>query len=99
MKVTYDKEADAMYVEFSRGKFAKNKRVDDLTILDLDKKGNVLGIVILDASKRIQASSISKLGAKRLKVRDIFGKLKWKGSASSIMKGIDREFERRLMKQ
>ena len=90
MKISYDKEADAMYVEFSRGKFAKNKRVDDLTILDLDKKGNVLGIEILDASKRIP------LG--RLKVRDIFGKLKWKGATKDIMREIDREFESGLLR-
>ena len=53
MKITLDKEADAMYIELRNGKFAKNKEIDPLTILDLDSKGNILGIEILDVSKRI----------------------------------------------
>jgi len=53
MEIIYDKEADAIYIEFRKGEFAKNKKVDDFTIIDLDKDGNILGIEILDASKRI----------------------------------------------
>lgn len=44
MEINYDKEADAMYIELRKGHFAKNKKLDDFTILDLDKEGNILGI-------------------------------------------------------
>jgi len=53
MRLTYDKEADAVYIELKEGSFATNKQVADNTILDLDTKGNVLGIELLDASSRI----------------------------------------------
>lgn len=68
MEIEYDKEADAMYIEFNKGEFAKNKKIDDFTILDLDKKGNILGIEMLEVSKRIPAESISKIVVKNIKV-------------------------------
>jgi len=52
MKITYDKNADAMYVELSNKKFSKCKEIDKSTILDLDEEGNVIGIELLFVSKR-----------------------------------------------
>ncbi len=66
MEISYDREADAMYIQFRKGEFAKNKKVDDLTILDLDEKGNILGIEILDASKRIPKESLSQVNVKNI---------------------------------
>jgi uncharacterized protein YuzE len=66
MEINYDKEADALYIAFQKGKFAKNKKLDDFTILDLDSKGNVLGIEILSASKRIPLKSLSEVNIKNL---------------------------------
>ena len=50
MKITYDKEADAMYVELTDKKFSKCKEIDKNTILDLDEECNVIGIEILFVS-------------------------------------------------
>ena len=52
MKITYDKEADAMYVELTDKKFSKCKEIDRNTILDLDEDGNVIGIELLFVTKR-----------------------------------------------
>ncbi len=68
MEITYDKEADAMYIEFRKGKFAKNKKIDELTIIDLDEEGNILGIEILEVSKRIPIESLSQINVKNLLV-------------------------------
>tara|TARA_Y100000310_G_C20670089_1_gene809786 strand:+ start:2228 stop:2437 length:210 start_codon:yes stop_codon:yes gene_type:complete len=64
MEIGYDKKADAVYIELRKGDFAKNKKVDDLTILDLDASGELLGIEILEASKRIPADSLSEVNVK-----------------------------------
>ena len=61
MEIKYDKEADAVYIEFGKGEFAKNQKLNDFTILDLDKKGNIIGIEILDAKKRISARSLTSI--------------------------------------
>ncbi len=68
MEITYDKEADAMYIEFKRGEFAKNKKMDDFTILDLDEQENILGIELLEVSKRIPPESLSEVNVKNLLV-------------------------------
>ena len=64
MEISYDKKADAVYIELRKGDFVKNKKVDDLTILDLDASGELLGIEILEASKRIPADSLSEVNVK-----------------------------------
>jgi len=53
MKVTYDPDADAMYIRLTNEKFSKTKVIDDNTILDLDKNGNVIGIELLFVSKHL----------------------------------------------
>lgn len=52
MRITYDKEADAMYIKLSEEKFSKVKIIDKNTILDLDKNNNVIGVELLFVSKR-----------------------------------------------
>ncbi len=66
MRITFDKEADALYIEFVEGKFHSNKKIDDETIIDLDSKGNILGIELLSVSKRIPLKSLSKLNIENL---------------------------------
>ena len=66
MKISYDRDSDAMYIEFRKGDFSKNKKIDDLTIVDFDKKGNILGIELLDASKRIPKKSLTHVNLKNL---------------------------------
>ena len=55
-----------MYIEFRKGKFFKNKKVDDFTIIDFDEKGNILGIELLDATKRIPLESLKEVNLKNL---------------------------------
>jgi len=66
MEISYDKQADAMYIEFRKGEFAKNKKIDDFTIIDVDKKGNILGIELLYVSKRIPLESLTEVSVKNL---------------------------------
>ena len=64
MKIFYDQEADAMFIELREGEFAKNKKLNDFTILDLDDEGNLLGIELLDISKRISPESLRNIQTK-----------------------------------
>jgi uncharacterized protein YuzE len=51
MKVSYDKSVDAKYVTFKKGKVFQTKPLNDWLFLDINRKGEVLGVEILDASK------------------------------------------------
>ena len=66
MKITFDKDADAIYIEFSNGKFFSNKKIDDNTIVDLDENENILGIELLSVSKRIPKDFLSSINVENL---------------------------------
>lgn len=53
MKITYDKAVDVLYVYFKKGKVAKTVEVGANFLADIDKKGNILGLEVLDASKHL----------------------------------------------
>ncbi|MGE0638137.1 MAG: DUF2283 domain-containing protein [Bacteroidia bacterium] len=53
MKVKYDKETDIMYIVFSEQKVKESDENKPGIILDYSKDGTIVGIEILDASKRM----------------------------------------------
>ena len=54
MKVTYDPEVDVLQILFSNVPIEESDEDKPGVILDYDKDGNVVGLEILDASKRIE---------------------------------------------
>jgi uncharacterized protein YuzE len=52
MKIEYDQQADAMYIRLRAGSVAESDEVRQGLVLDFDVEGQVLGIEILDVSKR-----------------------------------------------
>lgn len=61
MEITFDKQADAIYIYLKKKKVFETKEITDDTIADLDKDGNVIGIEILSASKRIPIEKLSDI--------------------------------------
>ena len=61
MKITFDEKADALYIQFQKGSVKKTHKVKDGVLIDLDKKGRLFGIEILDVSHRIPKNAISDL--------------------------------------
>ncbi len=61
MKVTYDKIADALYLHFQEGVFSRNSEVDEGVILDIGKGNKILGIEILDASRKVGKKNFGKI--------------------------------------
>jgi len=61
MLITFDKKADALYIEFRKGEFGSNKKIDADTVIDVDKQGKLLGIEFLSASKRIPLKELQKI--------------------------------------
>ncbi len=54
MKITYDPEVDIMHIVFSDAPIEESDEEKPGIILDFDKEGNVVGIEILDASRRME---------------------------------------------
>ncbi len=53
MKVTYDPEADVLRIHFSNAPIEESDEDKPGVIIDYGKDGNVVGMEILDASKRM----------------------------------------------
>jgi uncharacterized protein YuzE len=54
MKVVYDPETDILRVTFSNVPVDESDEDKPGVILDYDKDGNIVGLEILDASKRME---------------------------------------------
>ena len=54
MKVKYDEEVDVLTIEFSDAPVAESDEDKPGVILDYDKDGNIVGMEIPNASKRVQ---------------------------------------------
>ena len=61
MKIQYDKMADALYIYLREGKVAKTIKVNNRLFVDVDKKGNTIGIELLDISQQIPKKEIGKI--------------------------------------
>lgn len=53
MKTTYDTIADAVYISLKKGRVSRTIPLADRLIVDVDIKGNILGVEILDAKKQM----------------------------------------------
>jgi len=61
MKVNYDKIADAMYIRLRGGKIKGTVKVNDRLMVDMDAKGNTVGVELLDASLQLSGKGIRGL--------------------------------------
>ena len=58
MRITYDREADAVYISFRETPVTTKHRADGVA-LDYDTDGRLAGIEILDASVRVSDANAS----------------------------------------
>ena len=61
MKIDYDPEVDALYIQFQPGKVKQSRKILEGVVLDIAKDGRIFGIEILDASRRIPLSQIGRV--------------------------------------
>ncbi len=54
MKITYDSEVDVLRILLSNAPIEESDEDKPGVILDYDKDGNIVGLEILDASKRME---------------------------------------------
>ncbi len=54
MKITYDPEVDILRIILNNAEIEESDEEKPEMILDYDKDGNVVGLEILDASKRVE---------------------------------------------
>ncbi len=53
MNITYDPETDTLSIQLKEVHISESDELQDGVIADLDARGNIVGLEILDASKRV----------------------------------------------
>lgn len=53
MKIRYFQDTDTLYIEFEAVEVSESRNLDEDTLLDLDSVGNICGVTIEHASKRV----------------------------------------------
>ena len=53
MRITYDADADALYIELRDVPAKVGREITDGVTVDLDAQGHVIGLEILDARERL----------------------------------------------
>lgn len=61
MKIEYDSDADAIYIQLKDKKADDNIDLEEGLTVDLDENRNIIGIEILDASKKLSKEELSKI--------------------------------------
>lgn len=56
MKINYHPETDSLYIDFSSSKSVESEEVREGVVLDFDKDGNITGVDIQHASKKLDLS-------------------------------------------
>ena len=61
MKISYDTQADALYIQLQEGTFARNAEPVEGVVLDLGADDMLLGIEILEASTRFSPADLARV--------------------------------------
>jgi uncharacterized protein YuzE len=66
MKIEYDPEADALYIQIREAHPDDNIDIEEGVTVDVDKDGHIVGVEILDASKRLSPSDLTNITIQKL---------------------------------
>jgi len=62
MKMSYFEDTDTLYIEFKETGAVETKDLDENTILDLDKDGNIISITVEHASNSTDVQQLTLSG-------------------------------------
>lgn len=66
MRIEYDKEADALYIQLREVQVDDNIDLEEGITVDIDEKRNVVGIEILNASRKLSLSDMANITIRNL---------------------------------
>ena len=59
MKIQYFEDTDTLHIEFRTAEVAETRDLDEDTLLDVDRDGNICGITVEHAKKRADIPKFS----------------------------------------
>jgi len=71
LRIEYDKQADALYILLREAHVDDNIDIEEGVTVDLDEKRHIVGIEILDASKKLSLQNIVNITIENLPVERV----------------------------
>lgn len=71
MKIEYSKDIDALYIKLREANVADSKDIEEGVTVDLDDKGHIVGIEILDASEKLELSELVNISIENLPLEKV----------------------------
>ena len=59
MRIQYFQDTDTLHIEFRAVEVAETRDLDETTLIDIDKSGDICGITVEHASKRAEIPKFS----------------------------------------
>ena len=71
MRIEYDKEADALYIQLREVSVDDNIDIEEGVTIDLDEDKHIVGIEILDASKKLSLKDLINITIENLPIEKV----------------------------
>ena len=71
MKIEYSKDVDALYIKIRDAKIVDSIDVEKGVTIDMDEKGHIVGIEILDASEKLNPSELTNISIENIPLEKI----------------------------
>jgi len=71
MKIEYSKNVDALYIRLREAQIEDSIDIEEGVTVDLDEKGHIVGIEILDASEKMNLADLVNVSIENLPIEKI----------------------------
>ena len=71
MKIEYSKSVDALYIRLREAQINDSMDVEEGVTVDLDEKGHIVGIEILDASEKLDITDLVNISIENLPLEKV----------------------------
>jgi uncharacterized protein YuzE len=71
MKIEYSKDVDALYIRLREAQIEDSMDIEEGVTVDLDEKGHIVGIEILDASEKMNLTDLVNVSIENLPIEKI----------------------------
>ena len=71
MRIEYSKDVDALYIRLRQAPINDSMDVEEGVTVDLDEKGHIVGIEILDASEKLDITDLVNISIENLPLEKV----------------------------
>jgi uncharacterized protein YuzE len=71
MKIEYSKNIDALYIRLREAEIGDSVDIEEGVTVDLDEKGHIVGLEILDASEKMNISDLVNINIENLPLEKV----------------------------